>query len=393
MGITDNKRNGNIQRMHTKTVQIGDRIIGGGHPILIQSMTNTKTEDVEATVRQILELEAAGCDIIRCAVPTMEAAKALKEIKKQIHIPLVADIHFEKAQDYAERFHTKPYASLEEMIEKEQPDVLHVCTPHYLHVPMTQYALERGINVFMEKPPAITLAQLDQLKQAVYASKAKLGLCYQNRYNPSYRAAKEFIASGAAGKVLGARGLVTWNRPAPYYTQSEWRGKLATEGGGVLINQAVHTLDLLSDLLGKPDWIDASLSNHHLKGLIEVEDTLEAYIRFGEKVACFYATNAYCADVPPLIEISCEKVTVRIEDLDVSYRYPDGTITKPDVERPVPIGKSYWGSGHTAYIGDFYKALENNTDFALELPVLENSIRLMLGAYESAREHHVVEFS
>lgn len=76
-----------------------------------------------------------------------------------------------------------------------------------------------------------------------------------------------------------------------------------------------------------------------LKGLIEVEDTLEAYIRFGEKVACFYATNAYCADVPPLIEISCEKVTVRIEDLDVSYRYPDGTITKPDVERPVPIGK------------------------------------------------------
>lgn len=84
-----------------------------------------------------------------------------------------------------------------------------------------------------------------------------------------------------------------------------------------MINQAVHTLDLLSDLLGKPDWIDASLSNHHLKGLIEVEDMLEAYIRFGEKVACFYATNAYCADVPPLIEISCEKVTVRIEDLDV----------------------------------------------------------------------------
>ena len=225
-----------MYRDHTKEVQIGNVTIGGGNPIRIQSMTNTKTEDVEATVAQILALEKAGCEIIRCAVPNMDAAKAIGEIKKQIHIPLVADIHFEKAQDYAERFHTKPYASLEEMIEKEQPDVLHVCTPHYLHVPMTQYALERGINVFMEKPPAITLAQLDQLKQAVYASKAKLGLCYQNRYNPSYRAAKEFIASGAAGKVLGARGLVTWNRPAPYYTQSEWRGKLATEGGGVLIN-------------------------------------------------------------------------------------------------------------------------------------------------------------
>jgi len=82
-------------REHTKTIQIGDKVIGGNNPILIQSMTNTKTEDVETTVNQILELERAGCDIIRCAVPTKEAAKALKEIKSQIHIPLVADIHFD----------------------------------------------------------------------------------------------------------------------------------------------------------------------------------------------------------------------------------------------------------------------------------------------------------
>ena len=82
-------------RDNTKVIQIRDRKIGGGNPILIQSMTNTKTEDVQATVAQILELERAGCEIIRCTVPTMEAAKALAEIKKQIHIPLVADIHFD----------------------------------------------------------------------------------------------------------------------------------------------------------------------------------------------------------------------------------------------------------------------------------------------------------
>ena len=84
-----------MYRDHTKVIHIGDRVIGGGNPILIQSMTNTKTEDVEATVAQILRLEEAGCEIIRCTVPTMEAALALKEIKKQIHIPLVADIHFD----------------------------------------------------------------------------------------------------------------------------------------------------------------------------------------------------------------------------------------------------------------------------------------------------------
>lgn len=82
-------------RDNTKVIKIGDRIIGGGNPVLIQSMTNTKTEDVDSTVAQILRLEEAGCDIIRVTVPTMEAAEAIGEIKKRIHIPLVADIHFD----------------------------------------------------------------------------------------------------------------------------------------------------------------------------------------------------------------------------------------------------------------------------------------------------------
>ena len=84
-----------MMREHTKVIKIGDRIIGGGNPILIQSMTNTRTEDVKATVEQIHRLERAGCEIIRCTVPTLEAAEALTEIKKQISIPLVADIHFD----------------------------------------------------------------------------------------------------------------------------------------------------------------------------------------------------------------------------------------------------------------------------------------------------------
>ena len=89
------QKGGTMLREKTKEIKIGDVIIGGNHPIAIQSMTNTPTEDVEATVAQILRLEKAGCEIIRCTVPTLEAAAAIKEIKKQIHIPLVADIHFD----------------------------------------------------------------------------------------------------------------------------------------------------------------------------------------------------------------------------------------------------------------------------------------------------------
>jgi (E)-4-hydroxy-3-methylbut-2-enyl-diphosphate synthase len=84
-----------VTRAQTKTVTIGDRKIGGGHPVLIQSMTNTRTEDVEATTEQILRLERAGCELVRCTVPNMEAAKALSRIRERIHIPLVADIHFD----------------------------------------------------------------------------------------------------------------------------------------------------------------------------------------------------------------------------------------------------------------------------------------------------------
>ena len=84
-----------MHRDSTRVIQIGDRKIGGGNPVLIQSMTNTRTQDVEATVAQILELERAGCEIIRCTVPDMEAARALSRIRQQIHIPLVADIHFD----------------------------------------------------------------------------------------------------------------------------------------------------------------------------------------------------------------------------------------------------------------------------------------------------------
>lgn len=84
-----------MHREHTKKVKIGDRVIGGGSPIAIQSMTNTRTEDVAATVAQILRLEKAGCEIVRCTVPTEESARAVGEIRKQIHIPLVADIHFD----------------------------------------------------------------------------------------------------------------------------------------------------------------------------------------------------------------------------------------------------------------------------------------------------------
>ena len=326
----------------TKVVKIGDRVIGGGNPILIQSMTNTKTEDVAATVAQIQALTAAGCDIIRCAVPTMEAAEALTEIKKQVSIPVVADIHFEKAQDYAERFHTKPYASLEEMIEKEQPDVLHVCTPHYLHYKMITAAADAGKKVVCEKPITMTEEEFDRL--AANYSDYGIFPIIQNRTNKCIRELKRLAAEdNTLGKLMGIKGEMTWCRGADYYNSAEWRGTKKYEGGGVLINQAVHTLDLMVYFGGRPLSVIASMSNNSLKGIIDVEDTVDARLEFESgTIGIFYATNAYSASPQPTLTLNYE---------NAEFLYADGKLYKGGVkiceDESGFLGKRNWGSAPT----------------------------------------------
>ena len=295
-----------------------------------------------------------------------------------------ADIRPERAASYAEKYGCRAYASLEEMLEKERPDVLHICTPHYLHVPMTAYALQRGIHVFCEKPPVISEEQLDALTRAAAEGPGRAGFCFQNRYNPGVLFIRELLASGRLGKVKGARGIVTWNRGEAYYTQSGWRGRLETEGGGALINQSIHTMDLLGVFLGKPVSVEAQTANHHLPGVIEVEDMMEAYIRYADAAACFYATTAYTEDAPPLIELSCEKGIVRMEDPEVTVIWPDGRREHPETVRKQALGKSYWGSGHLDCIADFYRCLRTGERFAQDLDGVRDTIRLMLAAYRSA---------
>ncbi|MDO4283987.1 MAG: Gfo/Idh/MocA family oxidoreductase [Eubacteriales bacterium] len=307
-----------------------------------------------------------------------------------------ADIRLERAERFAQQYGGEAFGSLEEMMVSLQgdrrPGVLHLCTPHYLHAPMAVYGLEQGVHVFSEKPPVIREEELGRLETAVRRSERRLGFCFQNRYNPSVLAVRKLLASGACGAVLGGRGLVTWNRQELYYTESGWRGKLATEGGGVLINQAVHTMDLLTQFLGKPVRIEATAANHHLKGVIEVEDTMEALIGYeGGQKACFYATTAYCDDMPPLIEISCEKATLRIEEMDVTCLWRDGRVDKPVLEKKQALGKSYWGSGHKDCIADFYRCCESGEHFAQDLDGVRDTVWLMLAAYQSVREGATVE--
>lgn len=321
--------------------------------------------------------------IVGCGTIAKVHAECIQGLENH-RLVAFADTNLDKANQFAAQYKGKAYSSYEKMLENEKIEVLHICTPHYLHVPMAIYALNHGVHVFMEKPPVISGEQLSQLQKL--STDKQLGICFQNRYNPSVIQVKKVLESGKAGKIYGARGIVTWNRTESYYTESSWRGKVSTEGGGALINQSIHTLDLLAYFLGTPVSVDAVMANHHLKGIIEVEDMMEAFIRFQDGIkACFYATTAYPADVPPLIEISCQNMTIRMEDLDVTYYYKVGKIEKPIIENRLGLGKSYWGAGHKDCITDFYGSITKMKPFALNLTTLSETIQLMLGTYESAR--------
>ena len=330
--------------------------------------------------------------IVGCGNIAVIHAQCLKKLPEH-ELVAFADSKIDRSEAFAKEYGGNAYSSLEEMLEKERLDVIHICTPHYLHTPMAIYGLQQGVHVFMEKPPVITKEQWMQLKKAATHAEQQLGLCFQNRYNPSILKVKDMITSGEAGKVIGARGIVTWNRKAEYYTESDWRGRLEYEGGGALINQSIHTLDLLHYLVGQPlQSVDAVIANHHLKGVIEVEDMMSAYIRYPEAEVCFYVTTAYNADAAPLIEINCEHMMIRIEDLQVTCYYKNGQAVPVPVERKQGFGKSYWGAGHEDCIGDFYQSLSENRPFALNTTSMEETVLLMLGAYESARNGHEVLF-
>ncbi len=304
-----------------------------------------------------------------------------------------ADIDLEKAKKFVEDYgdsESKAYSSLEEMIENEKIDVLHICTPHYLHVPMAIQAANRNINVFMEKPLAISEDQVQKLRDV--NKKVQIGVCFQNRYNKSVQYIRNLLQNGKAGKILGARAILTWSRGEKYYTQSGWRGSLKTEGGGVLINQAIHTLDLLIYFLGKPKAVEGTIINHHLKGIIDVEDTAEAYVQFNEVTASFYATNAFCTNSPVLLELVCENMIVKMEDTEITITYPDNLEEKLSFKQEQLVGKNYWGNGHFACISHYYDCIQNNKHFPIDIEEAFKALQLLLGIYESSENKTIVNF-
>lgn len=301
----------------------------------------------------------------------------------------VCDTDHGRAEELSKQFtdgRAEVYTDWHELCEAEM-DVVHICTPHFLHAPMAVELLRHEKAVFMEKPCAISREQFAELRKSDGKHPGKLGFCFQNRYNNTTLEIDRVLAEGIIGDVRGARAFVTWRRDEAYYADSPWKGRRATEGGGALINQAVHTLDLLLRYVGRPERLSASVSNHHLQGLVEVEDTVEVWMSFekGER-ACFYASNGYAADAPIFLELEGERGRITMNGSRLTLWTPEHGLKESLCESETGIGKDYWGCGHRSCIRDFYRCLEDGRRYQGDLSGVENTFDTMMRIYEAAEK-------
>lgn len=278
------------------------------------------------------------------------------------------------------------YTDYHTMLANEILDCVHVCLPHHLHYPVTKACVEKGIHVFQEKPLASNAEEgmaLVNLEEQYKNS--KICVSFQNRLNETFLKLQETIATGCYGKIVGIKGLVTWFRPKSYYDTKPWRGKMSEAGGGVMINQAIHTLDLMQLVGGEIKSIKGSIDNLMDYGY-EVEDTAVANIMFrnGAK-GLFFATNTNATNSSVEFQVILEKGKFTIKDSILTLTTDDGK--KKDIieDSKLPGTKFYYGASHAKLINQFYTNIEKDTDDYIHVKDAQTSLEMINAIYKSSK--------
>jgi len=308
----------------------------------------------------------------------------------------VCDIKPDRADAAAKKYNGPAYYDYNELIEKEKPDVVHVCVPHYMHPIISRYALEHGVNVLCEKPMSIDYESGETNVRIAKEKNLRYGIIFQCRYNNTSRLVKQALESGKLGKIISARCTLTWCKPDSYYSLSDWKGTWDKEGGGVIIDQAIHSLDLANWFINsEPIEVQASIANR-AHDIMKVDDTGEGYIRYknGATMA-FWAMNNYGCDDPIEIRLCCEKGRVVMSYGDAHIEFSNGTVenvSQQDDGIYYEGGKDYWGFQHIRQIADFYRSVEEGTEPFISGQEALKIQKLICAIYESAKSGKTVFF-
>jgi UDP-N-acetyl-2-amino-2-deoxyglucuronate dehydrogenase len=314
------------------------------------------------------------------------AARAIPDVT----IVAIFGTNSEKLSRLARDFNARPYADFHAFLSHRPMDLVILGSPSGLHAEQGIAAAQRGLHVLTEKPIDITTQRADALIAAADKAKIKLGVIFQDRLKADIRRLKQWFGSGALGKPLFVDARVKWYRPPEYYSGSKWRGTFALDGGGALINQGIHTVDLLVWLFGDVARVQARTAT--LLHKIEAEDTALVLLEFTNGArSTLLATTAAYPGYPRRVEITGTEGTVVLEHdriVTVNLRNPP-----PDVTEVAPLDTNPSASsaavtdfrGHQAILEDFIAAIRRNRAPVCNGHEGRRSLALVESIYRSAR--------
>jgi UDP-N-acetyl-2-amino-2-deoxyglucuronate dehydrogenase len=290
-------------------------------------------------------------------------ARAARDVPG-IEVAAVFGSNAEKVKRLATQSGAQAYSNFSDFLAHRPMDFVAIGSPSGLHGEQGIAAAERGLHVLAEKPLEINTARCDALIAATEKAGVKLGVFFQDRFKADLIRLKEWAAAGLLGKLILADARVKWLRPPNYYADSKWRGTLALDGGGALINQAIHTVDLLIWICGDVRAVQGARSTA-LHG-IDAEDTLVATLEFANgALGSLQATTSVYPGYPRRVELTGSEGTVIVEHdrliaADLRQKPADSASTGDDRNASATSAAVSDVRGHAAAIADFVRAIETN---------------------------------
>lgn len=299
----------------------------------------------------------------------------------------VADVSEERARKLAGEAET--YADYREMLKRPDVDVVCVCVPSGMRLPVCIDAARAGKHILAEKPLEVTLERADAVIAACDEAGVKLAVIFQLRFMPGVLALHSAVEMGQLAKLVMGDAYVKWYRTQEYYDSSDWRGTWEMDGGGVLMNQAIHHIDLLQWMMGPVESVFGQTATL-VRERIEVEDTAAACVRFASgALGTIEACTSASKGVPARLEIRGERGTVILEDGQIALWEVEG-VPQPEQE-PMDLGSgasdpsAITSLGHQAQIDDLVQAINEDRPPVVDGHEARKAIEIIAAIYRSAR--------
>ncbi|MHA6250719.1 Gfo/Idh/MocA family protein [Oceanobacillus sp. CAU 1775] len=333
--------------------------------------------------------------IVGCGFIAKKHAKAIQEVENA-NLVAVSDKVPVAMQPYAEEYGVETYEDMDEMLKRDDIDVVSICTPTGLHAPLAIRVANAKKHVILEKPIAMTLEETDMIIEVCDRNNVKLSIVHPNRFRPVVKELRRILEQNLLGKISHANALVNWNRSQEYYDQAKWRGTKEFDGGA-LMNQAIHNLDLLQWFMGDAEQVFSAEATR-LRD-IEAEDVSMGIIQFksGALGLVEASTTTYGQNFEESITLFGEKGTVKIggknavyfEHIEIESKTEEELNNLVEKVKADPFGVP----GHQCIIEDMVEAIKEDRDPAVSGIEGRKSLELVLSFYESARRNQPIQLS